>query len=224
MNATADLPDDIDALKAIIRAQQEHNAVQAAVIDRKQTCILQLEKLVADYKRAMFGARSDKAFPEQYKLALEDIEAVQEAVHAEVEADDRQISGKPRPHKTNRGSLPKHLPRTEEIIAPESVTCACGHERHIIGEDVSKRLDIVPEPFRVIVTRRPRYACRPCENGIVQAPAPAHLNPGGIPTEATLTAIAQGRKQSDIDALLPWNSKGLIGGPGYEHHRIENHA
>lgn len=83
MNATADLPDDIDALKAIIRAQQEHHAVQAGVINRKETRITQLEKLVADFKRAMFGARSEKVCPEQYELALEDIEAAQEAVHAE---------------------------------------------------------------------------------------------------------------------------------------------
>ena len=125
MNATADLPNDIDALKAIIRAQQEQNAVQAGVIDRKETRIVQLEKLVADYNRAMFGARSEKACPEQYELALEDIEAAQEVVHAEDEADDRQVSGKPRPRKTNRGALPKHLPRIEEVIEPESTICAC---------------------------------------------------------------------------------------------------
>ena len=189
MIATADLPDDIDALKAIILAQQEQTAIQKGVIDRKETRIIQLEKLVADYKRAMFGARSEKACPEQYELALEDIEAAQEAVHAEDEADDRQISGKPRPRKTNRGSLPKHLPRIEEIIAPENTTCDCGHERHVIGEDVSERLDIVPAQFRVIVTRRPRYACRSCESGIVQAPAPAHLIPSGMPTEAILAHV-----------------------------------
>jgi len=189
MIATADLPDDIDALKAIILAQQEQTAIQKGVIDRKETRIIQLEKLVADYKRAMFGARSEKACPEQYELALEDIEAAQEAVHAEDEADDRQVSGKPRPRKTNRGSLPKHLPRIEVIIAPENMTCDCGHERHIIGEDISERLDIVPAQFRVIVTRRPRYGCRSCESGIVQAPAPAHLIPGGMPTEATLAHV-----------------------------------
>lgn len=189
MNATADLPDDIDALKAIIRAQQEHYAVQAGVIERKETRIIQLEKLVADFKRALFGARSEKVCPEQYELALEDIEAAQEAVHAEDEADDRQFSGKSRPRKINRGSLPKHLPRFEEIIEPESITCDCGHERHVIGEDVSERLDIVPAQFRVIVTRRPKYACRSCESGIVQAPAPAHLIPGGMPTEATLAHV-----------------------------------
>jgi len=41
---------------------------------------------------------------------------------------------------------------------------------------------------------------------------------------ATLTAIAQGHKQSDIDALLPWNYKDLTGGPGHEHYRAEDHA
>ena len=189
MYATADLPDDIDALKAIIRAQQEQHAVQEGVIARKETRIVQLEKLVADYKRAMFGARSERACPEQFELALEDIEAAQEAVYAEDEADDRQISGTPRARKINRGSLPIHLPRIEEVIEPESTTCACGHERHVIGEGVSERLDIVPAQFRVIVTRRPRYACRSCESGIVQAPAPAHLIPGGMPTEATLAHV-----------------------------------
>ncbi len=94
-----------------------------------------------------------------------------------------------KPRKANRGTLPKHLPRIEEGIGPESTLCDCGHERHVIGEDVSERLDIVPARFRVIVTRRPKYACRSCEGGIVQSPAPAHLIPGGMPTETTVAHV-----------------------------------
>ena len=52
------------------------------------------------------------------------------------------------------------------------------HERG--GEDVSERLDIVPAQFRVIVTRRPKYACRDYEAGIVQAPAKPRLIEGGM--------------------------------------------
>ncbi len=189
MRETDDLPDDINTLKAIILAQRERHAIQQAVIARKEDRIVQLEKLVADYKRAMFGARSEKVCPEQYELALEDIETAIEAIHAAEEANDRQVTGKPRPRKANRGSLPKHLPRIEEIIEPESTLCDCGCERHVIGEDVSERLDIVPAQFRVIVTRRPKYACRSCENGITQASAPAHLIPGGMPTEATIAHV-----------------------------------
>ncbi len=190
MIATADLPDDIDALKAIILARQERRAIHEGVIARKEDRIIRLEKPVADYKRAMFGAKSEKARPEQFELALEDIEAGIAQVEADGEVDPlvtpTQTS---KPRKVNRGSLPGHLPRIEEVLAPESTTCDCGHERHVIGEDVSERLDIVPAQFRVIVARRPRYACRSCESGIIQAPAPAHPIPGGLPTEATVAHV-----------------------------------
>lgn len=189
MNSSSDLPDDIDALKAIILAQQEQAAVHTGVIARKEERIVRLEKLVSDFKRALFGAKSEKVCPEQFELALEDIEAAQEAIHAEDEVDDLLARGKSRPRKANRGSLPRHLPRIEEVIAPESIVCECGCERHVIGEDVSERLDIVPAQFRVIVARRPKYACRDCEGGITQAPAPAHLIAGGMPTEATVAHV-----------------------------------
>jgi len=160
-----------------------------AVIERKEDCIQRLEKLVADFKRALFGARSEKTDPEQFELALEDIETAMAVVHSEDEALDLPASRPSKPCKTNRGSLPKHLPRIEEVITREQTLCGCGTERHVIGEDTSERLDIVPAQFRVIVTRRPKYACRSCTNGVVQAPAPAYLIPGGMPTEATVAHV-----------------------------------
>ena len=78
------------------------------------------------------------------------------AVHAEDEALDPPASRPAKPRNTNRGSLPKHLPRIEEVIEPDSTICGCGGERHVIGEDISERLDIIPAQFRVIVTRRPK--------------------------------------------------------------------
>jgi transposase len=50
-------------------------------------------------------------------------------------------------------------------------------------------LDVVPAQFRVIVTRRPKYACRACTDGVVQAPAPARLIQAGPPTEATVAHV-----------------------------------
>lgn len=178
----ADLADDIDALKAMILAA---NGREERHVER----IAQLEKLLADVKRALFGRKSEKADPDQFELALEDIETAVESIQAAEEADERQVAGKPRPRRANRGSLPRHLPRIEEVIEPESTLCDCGCERHVIGEDVSERLDIIPARFRGIVTRRPKYACRSCEGGIVQAPAPAHLIPGGMPTEAAVAHV-----------------------------------
>lgn len=60
---------------------------------------------------------------------------------------------------------------------------------HCIGEDVSERLDVVPAQFRVLITRRPKYVCRACTDGVVQAPAPARLIQAGLPTEATVAHV-----------------------------------
>ncbi len=61
MTKPADLPNDIETLKALLVASESRNL-------RKQDRIDQLEKLVADFKRALFGARSEKVEPEQYEL------------------------------------------------------------------------------------------------------------------------------------------------------------
>ena len=63
----------------------------------------------------------------------------------------------------------------------------------VIGEDTSERLDVIPAQFRVIVTRRPKLACRACPGTVVQAPAPARLIEGGIPTEALVAHVLVSR-------------------------------
>src|SRR6202158_1323917 len=73
---------------------------------------------------------------------------------------------------------------TEDHASP-----CCRSALHRIGEDVSERLDIVPAQFRVLVVRRPKYACRACEDVVVQAVAPARLIEGGLPTEATVAQV-----------------------------------
>ena len=90
------------------------------------------------------------------------------------------------------GNRCAHLERVEIVIDPEMVSCsACGSaDRVKIGEDVSERLDVIPARFRVITTRRPRYACVACRDGVDQAPAPPHLIEVGIPAEWLLAQIA----------------------------------
>jgi transposase len=60
---------------------------------------------------------------------------------------------------------------------------------HVIGEDTSEMLDLVPAQLRVKVIRRPRYGCRACEEAVVQAPAPERPITGGMATEALLAHV-----------------------------------
>lgn len=75
--------------------------------------IERLEKLVTAFKQAAFGRKSEKNDPDQFDLALEDLETAMAAMHAEDEADTPAWNGVSRPRAINRGSLLKHLPRIE---------------------------------------------------------------------------------------------------------------
>ncbi|MFT5866362.1 MAG: transposase [Gammaproteobacteria bacterium] len=196
MSFPFDLPDNIDALKAmlvaaeaLINAQDQTFVKRDSIIERKEDRIIRLEKLLADFKRVLYGAKSEKGHLEQCDLALEDIETAMAVVHAEDKAIDPPKTAGAIKSLKGRGVLPKHLPRVEEVIVPDSATFDCGAERHIIGEGVSERLDIVPAQFRVMVTRHPKYACRDCEAGIVQAPAKPRLIEDRMPTEAIVASV-----------------------------------
>jgi hypothetical protein len=47
----------------------------------------------------------------------------------------------------------------------------------------------VPAQFRAIVTIRPKYACRRCAGAVAQAPSPAHLIEGALPTERLIAHV-----------------------------------
>src|SRR5207245_2192800 len=87
-------------------------------------------------------------------------------------------------------ALPIHLPHVDVTIEPEDTNCPCCRApMHVIGKETSQRLDVIPAQFRVIVTHRPKYACRACEQAVVQAPAPERLIKGGLPTEAMVAYV-----------------------------------
>jgi transposase len=181
---TVGLPNDIDALKALVLSGRREATGLRENNDR-------LEKLLDEFKRALFGRRSEKLSPDQFELGLEDLETALAGTGAKTDqADGTENTGQPgRKRKINRGSLPKHLPREEVIVEPSSTACDCGECMVRIGEDRSERLDVIPAQYRVIVTIRPKYACRACQEGVRQAPAPARLIEGGLPTEALIAQV-----------------------------------
>ena len=189
----ADLPEDVEALRAFALEQSRKLAEVMAAKGEADAEIERLQSIVDAFMRHRFGARSEQLDPDQLQLGLEDVETALGQARA---ARDAAI-GKPssdRPRKANRGSLPAHLERIEQVVDVEEVdgirACpCCGGALHQIGEDVAERLDVVPITFRVLVTRRPRYGCRSCESAIVQAPAPARIVEGGIPTEALIAQV-----------------------------------
>jgi transposase len=185
------LPTDIEALHALLAAARAER--DAAIAERDQALLQndRLRHLLRQLQRAQFGRRSEKLDPEQLLLTLEDIE---QAIAANEAADDKKDPAAARARsekrRVNRGALPAHLPRVDVTIEPDDIDCPCCRApMHVIGEETSERLDVIPAQFQVIVTHRPKYACRACEQAVVQAPAPERLIKGGLPTEAMVAHV-----------------------------------
>ncbi|MHB8285558.1 MAG: IS66 family transposase [Caulobacteraceae bacterium] len=171
------LPDDVEALKALLLAER-------ARADR-------LAQIIKEPQRHRFGRRAETLPVDQLELGLEDVQQAGAAAAAEAEsASTVARCQKAKQRRANRGALPAHLPRIEVVVDVQNQACpGCSGALHLIGEDVSERLDIIPAQLRVVVTRRPKYGCQTCEESVVQAPAPARLIEGGLPTDAAVAHV-----------------------------------
>jgi transposase len=150
-----------------------------------------LRQIIRELQRYRFGRRAETLPEDQLLLGLEEAEQVEASGLAATEdlVPAERVDRIAR-RRSNRGALPAHLPRIESVIDVENRTCpCCSGTLHRIGEDVSERLDVVPAQVRVVVIRRPKYACRSCEDVVVQAPAPVRLIEGGLPTDATVAQV-----------------------------------
>jgi len=184
------LPEDAAVLQQMLRTALHHQGELHAENDK-------LRLLIQRLLRHQFGRRSEQLSPDQLQFGLEEIEqsiAAEEAGQQAAKDGAAAAAGLPRPPRgtsgRNHGALPAHLPRYEVVIDVGGGDCpCCGSELRPIGELRSEQLDIVPAQLRVRVTRRPRYACRGCEDVVLVAPAPERPLDGGMPTEALVAHV-----------------------------------
>jgi transposase len=182
---------------ALSKERDDALAQRDAALEENEKLLL----ILSQYKRAIFGRRSEKIDPEQLQLLLS--QSGQPAIEAANENNAQNAGGpgadkdgapgmtaRPRPNR-NRGCLPAHLPRIDVIIdIDDKARPCCGGVLHKIGEAQKEMFDIVPIQFRVKRIIRPRYGCRACESAVVQAPAPSLPVDGGMASEALLAHIA----------------------------------
>jgi transposase len=165
-----DLPDNVEALKQLVRAQR-------AEVER-------LQLIIAKLKRMQFGRRSEKLDREveQLELRLEELQSAEAQVAAACKPDTHEKT------KPARRPLPEHLPRESIVHEPACHCPDCGAAMRKIGEDVAEVLDYVPARFRVIRHVRPKLACPACER-IVQVDAPSRPIDRGLAGAGLLAHI-----------------------------------
>lgn len=141
------------------------SAERDAAIAQRDAAVQENDKLLmilSQYKRTIFGPRSETLDPGQLSLFIT-------AQAAGAVANDDVTGGKlpdgadgrgKRPARCSRGKLPEHLPSIDVVIDIESHICPCCGERlHKIGETVKEAYDVIPMQYRFKHIVRPRYGC-----------------------------------------------------------------
>ena len=183
--ALDDLPRDPDRLLQHLRRTAEVVAAQSARIatleierdtvlaerdavcaerDAAQAEVEKLRLLVRQLQRGQFGRRSEKLDPDQLRLGLEDLEQTAAAAEAaQEEAAARNSAPRPpRVRRRNLGALPAYLPRVEVLVDVADKSCpCCGGTLHVIGEDTSEMLDVVPAQLATLLEGLPWHRLQP---------------------------------------------------------------
>jgi transposase len=177
-NFLANLPEDKEALKAILRSllQERDRQEKRAEEQSKRADELYLENLclqveLARYKKATYGPRADRLSENQLaQILLEFAEAFdQKPIHLE---DLPQAEPEPEPRRVKRrkgrralGNF-ENLPINKQVYAlsAEQRLCpGCGVERKEIGSEESWQIEYIPGHFERIQHVRKKYACPSCE-------------------------------------------------------------
>ena len=167
-----DLPDDPILLKQMLLEALSRQQVTA---EAYQTHIVDLKEQIKLLRDRLFGRKSEQTVePNTPQLALFN-EPESEPMPSIGDADEEVVASTPRRGK--RKPLSADLPRIEVIheLPEHELTCACGCSKHVISEEISEQLDIVPMQIRVIKHIRKVYGCRGCETAPVTADKPAQL-------------------------------------------------
>ena len=119
-------PDEVAALRALVlvaRAERDtERAEKARLIEERDQLAGQndrLRHLIRQLQRMQFSRRSEKLDPDQFNLALEDLEQAVATSEAEQEkADPALRTAHSEKRRAGRGALPEHLPRIEIVPPP----------------------------------------------------------------------------------------------------------
>jgi transposase len=149
-----------------------------------------------------FGRSSEKTNKNQLQL-FEDVFNEAEA-NAEPFAPEPELITVPAHTRAKRNKKKavslEGLPETviEYRLPEEELVCSCGHERHVIGQEVTKELVIVPAQFSVNKHVQYIYGCRHCENHgdgsepvVVAAPKPKRAFPGSIASPSAVAHVIE---------------------------------
>ncbi len=209
---TSPLPDDVDALKALLIEQQ--GRIEQLQTDNRQYKIqvltLQEQLNLAIAKR--YAASSEKISADQLRLfdeAEADVNAEQDDDAETNDNDTIAVDAHTRTTKRGRKPLPDVLPRLDIIHELNEADRICEHDGAVlteIGDVISEQLDIIPAKIQVLRHIRKKYACA-CGQCIKTAPLPKQPIPKSLASPGLLAHVVVSKYQ---DALPLYRQEKIL--------------
>lgn len=199
------LPDDVDALKALVVRARAELIESEALVAIAQAEVTEAYALIDELKLRIAKARQDKwgqsserhkHLLDQLEMQLEDVvtSATEDELAAELAVAKAEMAGVPVAPFTRkrpaRQPLSDDLPRHRVVVpGPEACSCCEGHDLKKIGETVTESREVIPRQWIVLQTVREKFVCKSCST-ISQTPAPFHPVPRGSVGPNLLAMIA----------------------------------
>ena len=162
----SEYPTDVRTLQSMVQTLLQD-------VEDKTVRLQDLESQLAWLKRHTFGRRSE-TYPSDHPT-LFDLVAQGTLSESQGPATAKASTASAPSKRNGRQALPAHLPREKvhHPIPEDQRMCEdCGQVKEAIGQEVTEELDYIPASFIVRQHIRPKYACKPCQNGVVLAEMP----------------------------------------------------
>ena len=205
------LPDDPVLLKQMLNKMLEQMLSERQLYKGQIVDLKEQVKLLRD---RLFGRKSEQtAEADTPQLALFN-EAESVAVLKEGIVENEEVVA-PTPRRGKRKPLSSDLPRIEVVheLPEHELTCTCGCRKHVIGEETSEQLEIVPMQIRVIKHIRKVYGCRGCETAPVTVDKPAQLIEKSMASPSVLAMLLTTKY---VDGLPLYRFEKVLGRHGVD--------
>lgn len=155
------------------------------LLEQKESRLEQVEFELAQLKRMIFGAKSERFVPVVHPSQLNLLEepATESATEESIIIDKHERKKKKDKHPV-RQPFPASLPRQITVIYPEGFDASSPEKP--IGEEITEILEEIPGKFFVKKIVRPKYAC---SQGVLIADLPSRPIDKGLFGTLLLTRI-----------------------------------
>ena len=159
--------------------------------------IVRLKELLRLQQERLFGKKSEVSGSIINASANANVNANQNEANHEPKTSVVTSHVRHIPPRGNRQLDMQNLPKytiVHDLTDAEKKCVCCGGVLHVIGQDKSEQLEIIPVQYCVIEHIRLKYGCRPCES-IVMAPKPPAPLPKAIAGASLITDVVLNKYQ-----------------------------